>query len=86
MTDSLDKRLERLERQHEPEESRVVFRMCHLAGQAGGCEAPPALSREAHHAWHESRGDWVFTLDLGAAGIKGADRWMETTDDGRGVN
>ena len=45
----------------------VRFDLCHLAGQEGGCEAPPDLPLEDHTAWHEARGDTVFTLDLKAA-------------------
>lgn len=81
MTDSLGKRLERLETQAGLADAPVVFRMCHLAGQKGGCGAPPSLPLEQHRAWHEDRGDYVFTLDLRAAGSTGADRWMETRDE-----
>lgn len=64
---SIESRLAKLEREHAPPNAPVQFKMCHLAGQEGGCEAPPDLSREDHRAWHEARGDTVFTLDLKAA-------------------
>lgn len=64
---TIEKRIQRLEKEHTPPVPKVIFEMCHLAGQEGGCDAPPDLPLEAHVAWHRERGQDVFTLDLKAA-------------------
>jgi hypothetical protein len=64
---TLERRLQKLEQDHAPPEPKVIFEMCHLAGQEGGCDAPAKLSPEAHQEWHRERGHHVFTLDLKAA-------------------
>jgi hypothetical protein len=64
---TLENRLQRLEKEYAPPAPKVIFEMCHLAGQEGGCDAPPELSPEAHQEWHRERGHVVFTIDLKAA-------------------
>jgi hypothetical protein len=54
----LDARLRRIEAKQPAE--RMTVRPC---------AAPAGLSAEAHAAYHVERGEYCFTLDLGAASI-----------------
>jgi hypothetical protein len=45
----------------------MEIQMCHET-----CEAYRVMSPEAHDAWHRSRGERPFTLNLGAAAVTGA--------------
>ncbi len=59
---TIEKRVQRLERRLTTSEPMVEFEIV---------EAPPGLSREEHKKWLAQAGPECFTLDLGAAGIKG---------------
>jgi hypothetical protein len=56
-------RLDRVERILRPEDDRVVFHRC---------EQHDELSWDAHVELHRQRGELLFTLELGAADIRGA--------------
>ena len=58
---SRDRRLDTIEAHLGPEAPRMRFQMC---------QAPNELSADGHAAWHRGRGEWCFTLDLGAANVR----------------
>jgi hypothetical protein len=60
-------RLDKVEARLSPEAPRVVFQMCHET-----CTAYRTMTHETHIAWHRERGEFPFTLNLGAAAIAGA--------------
>ncbi len=75
---SLETRLQRLEQEnsHESGEGPVRILVLHLEGDERGCEAPPELSSEAHHAWHRARGDRLITLDPSSGSRRDDGDWQ----------
>ncbi len=62
---TLENRLNGLERRLDPDSARTTFHFCH---------EHDGMTWEEHRDWHRERGESLFTLDLGAADIRGADR------------
>jgi hypothetical protein len=60
---TLNSRLDRVERSLRPDDSRVVFHRC---------EQHDDLPWAEHVELHRQRGEFLFTLDLGAADIRWA--------------